>query len=803
MNKKALYSLFFFVLGTWATLFAFTAMGICNPHPGFPWDGDGGATYDYSRIPRLKWMGPGKPDTFQEYQLLREEKPFSIRSVYFSDRSPTGGLVQKAMILVNEGLYSSVQTKLIRYATDLEDDGYSVEVYTTSGGTPQELKTFIKDHSTDLVGCVFVGDLPAAWYELEVWGHEEFPCDLYYMDLDGRWIDNDSDGMWDGHTAGSGDQGPEIFIGHIDASMMTGNEAALTNQYLDKNHAYRHGEMFVPGFALTYTEDDWAIYTDIRTDIHYAYPSFQDIAAPNTNRDDYVDNRVPNADYEFVQLACHSGPTGHAFTRGGWAWNSEIKAAVPFAMFFNLFACSSLRFTVADFLGGSYIYNASQTSLSVIGSTKTGSMLVFWAFYQPFGAYETYGEAFRQWFNHLAPYNNDEKAWHFGMTIAGDPFLFKQESPTIKEVFPSYGTSEGGTEVTLTGSYFTNTQDTQVFFGGIAATDVAVLDGGTITCTTPPSPEAGFVDVIVVNSKGTGTLKNGYEYFFTLLEIYSVTPDRGPQQGGNLVTVAGDYFTDATYIFFGIVLAQDISCVDRYTITCLPPGGSGTVDVLAMEGGKYDILTGGYTYVEPPEISQIHPDYGHVLGGEPVTITGINFTTTEDTEVEFGGVPAPWINVIDPNTLEATTPPHPEGQVNVTVTNSYGTAALSNGFEYLDKPVLFFLGGDLTPGSPVAFRVKAPDRPNQNLCLLVNNQLGPTTFPNLGITIDLALAGLVIRYNSFGGSPSPDLNEAGERTCVVNVPSYPPGWIYWQVIVGTLSPPDLAVSNRVDLQIPD
>jgi hypothetical protein len=161
----------------------------------------------------------------------------------------------------------------------------------------------------------------------------------------------------------------------------------------------------------------------MRTDIQYAYPYFDDIPAPATNRDDYVDNRVPNPDYEFIQLACHSSATVHHFTRGGMATNSQIKAAVPHAMFYNLFCCSTLRYTTANFLGGAYIYDTSATSLGVIGSTKTGSMLVFWAFYQPFGAGECLGEAFRSWFNYLAPYNSDEIGWHYGMTITGDPFL--------------------------------------------------------------------------------------------------------------------------------------------------------------------------------------------------------------------------------------------------------------------------------------------------------------------------------------------------------------------------------------------
>jgi hypothetical protein len=404
------------------------------------WDGDGGHSADYSSIPRLRWTGPGEPGTYKDYLAARSQAPFRAELVHSGVSTgrdvPRGGArASKALVLVENGLYNGIQTNLAFYVADLQADGYAVEVHTITGGTYEDLKNFILNNQTDLVGCVFFGNLPAAWFEFDYWGAEEFPCDLYFMDLDGDWIDSDNDDKWDAHTAGTGDVGPEIFVGRIDASMMTGDEVTMTNDYLDKVIAYRNGGINVPAYGLTYTEDDWAVYMDMRTDIKFAYPDFDDVPAPATNAADYRDNRVPDPDYEFIQLCCHSSSTGHAFTRGGWVSNWDIIAAVPHAMFFNLFCCSSLRFTTQDFLGGAYIYNTSQTTLAVIGSTKTGSMLEFYAFYQPFGSFESFGESFRQWFNFLAPYSNDEIAWHYGMTIAGDPFLTMLE-PALVMSFP-------------------------------------------------------------------------------------------------------------------------------------------------------------------------------------------------------------------------------------------------------------------------------------------------------------------------------------------------------------------------------
>jgi len=320
----------------------------CQSAQASQWEGDGGYDADYSDIPRLRWTGPGSPGTYQEFLQGRQSVPFSAVQIYASRAMESQGQASKALVLVDDTLYGGIQTSLLRYVTDLETDGYTVEVHQIMGGTPSELKDFIIDDSIDLAGCAFVGDLPVAWYESEVWGHEEYPCDMFYMDLDGTWADNDLDGIYDDHGAGSGDEGPEIFIGHIDASMMSGDEVSIINEYLDKNHNYRMGGIYAPDYALSYTEDDWAVYMDMRTDIQYSYPDFDDIPAPDTNRDDYVDNRVPNPDYEFIQLCCHSSSTAHYFTRGGLAYNSDIKAAVPHAMFYNLFCCSTLRYTTAS-----------------------------------------------------------------------------------------------------------------------------------------------------------------------------------------------------------------------------------------------------------------------------------------------------------------------------------------------------------------------------------------------------------------------------------------------------------------------
>jgi len=393
--------------------------------------GDDGDLIDYSGIPLLRYVGEKPPGTYEAYMATRSKAPFSIRRVipgavaggFDTSRAAAGRII----VLVHAGIRPSIQTELTRYISDISARGYQVELFETSGGTAENLRAFLQTESADLAGCVFVGNIAAAWYEISndfnTYGYATFPMDLFFMDLDGTWIDADTDGRYDGHSAGSGDEGPEIFIGRIDTSMMTGNEIDMLRDYFDKNHDFWSGVLAAPYYGLTYTEDDWAGFSYFLNDIQYAYPAYEAIAAPATNGDDYIQNRVPGPQYEFIQLSCHSSPTVHGFTRGSWIYSSDVISSVPYALLYNLFCCSSSRYTETDYLGGAYIFNSSTTSLATIGSTKTGSMLVFSEFYQPMGQGKSFGQAFKEWFDTLAPYSFDEICWHFGMTISGDPLL--------------------------------------------------------------------------------------------------------------------------------------------------------------------------------------------------------------------------------------------------------------------------------------------------------------------------------------------------------------------------------------------
>lgn len=85
------------------------------------------------------------------------------------------------------------------------------------------------------------------------------------------------------------------------------------------------------------------------------------------------------------------------------------------------------------------------------------------------------------------------------------------DAPVILSVTPDKGHVTGGEHVIISGTGFTFTSDTTVYFGTTLAGDVSVLNSTTITCVTP-AYDPGTVDVTVENSNGSDILVNGFTF---------------------------------------------------------------------------------------------------------------------------------------------------------------------------------------------------------------------------------------------------------------------------------------------------
>lgn len=347
---------------------------------------------------------------------------------YTPEQYPNG----KVVIAVNSNLYPNVSSSINKYIDDIAAQGYFGIIHTISStGTPAQLRNYLMTVS-DIAGVVLVGNVPVAWYEHdEEWCgkdqpktcHAEWPCDLFFMDLNGTWSDNDNDDIYDSHT---GNTAPEIFLGRLASYTLTGSESTLVNDYFTKNHRFRTGQAGFATQGITFVDDDWDDFGKCSMDLHL------DIVENFTNQ-----NYTNAANYKnklkqriaWMQLCCHSWPGGHHFHKNdgnddaGYVFSLDIKDNNhPQSCFHNLFCCSSANFTENNYGAGWYTFGDSY-GLCTIGSSKTGSMLSFEYFYGALNEGLTIGEAMVGWWDAIQPIDAEDRRWHYGMTVIGDPLL--------------------------------------------------------------------------------------------------------------------------------------------------------------------------------------------------------------------------------------------------------------------------------------------------------------------------------------------------------------------------------------------
>jgi hypothetical protein len=118
-----------------------------------------------------------------------------------------------------------------------------------------------------------------------------------------------------------------------------------------------------------------------------------------------------------------------------------------------------------------------------------------------------------------------------------------QSDSTLGSINPNSGTTLGGTSVILTGTGLTGA--TTVFFDGLAALHVNVVNSTTVTAVSPVHV-AGPVDVSIATPVGRLTLANGYTYVATEVGQPSGGGTIACLQGGvnNLIAATTDNSTN-------------------------------------------------------------------------------------------------------------------------------------------------------------------------------------------------------------------------------------------------------------------
>jgi hypothetical protein len=380
--------------------------------------------------------------TFREYLDLRAEvvpAAFSVErkrrpsfppdEAYRDRKRPHLYRNGDLLVLVDKAVYNAVAASIDQYVLDVGRDGYWATIHVVQGGTPADVRSYIRRRGP--VGVLLVGSIAVPWFELDndFHGvHSEFPCDLYYMDTNGTWTDPDGDGKFSDHT---GNLNPEIWVGRIWTPTANGNDAALINDYFARNHRFRLGMLGHARSALAYPDDDWQGFGDCALDEQFSASSITVYTAPTVTDADLYKTEV-NSSRSWVHLCAHSSPHSHALRVG--ATDEHIHYTYfkdtnpPNAHFYNLFCCGPGKFTTANYLAGWYIFDktggGTNLGLAAIASAKSGSMLLFEDFYRPLGQGKCIGDAFVRWWRARGPdHDHGERRWFYGLVLLGDPTL--------------------------------------------------------------------------------------------------------------------------------------------------------------------------------------------------------------------------------------------------------------------------------------------------------------------------------------------------------------------------------------------
>jgi hypothetical protein len=192
------------------------------------------------------------------------------------------------------------------------------------------------------------------------------------------------------------------------------------------------------------------------------------------------------------------------------------------------------------------------------------------------------------------------------------------------------------------------------------------------------------------------------------------------------------------------------------TSTC----SNSPVEVSKMAGAKGigAGFTHSLTFGPPPVVTKLKPTKGPASGGTTVTITGTDLSGA--TAVTFGSTSASSFTVSSATAITAESPAEPAGRVDVTVTTTWGTSAISSADRFQVAPTV-------TGVSPNT-----------------GSSAGGAEVTVTGVGFAVGTTATVFR---FGSTKATSVNCASTTTCKVVAPAHEAGTVDVKATVNRVS----------------
>jgi hypothetical protein len=172
--------------------------------------------------------------------------------------------------------------------------------------------------------------------------------------------------------------------------------------------------------------------------------------------------------------------------------------------------------------------------------------------------------------------------------------------PSIVNVDPDRGSTQGGTDLVVTGTGFLAGSRVIIDQQVLKST---VIDQHTIATRTP-AHAPGVIEVAVIGPLGTSGNSRDFDYQSPPV-VTAISPESGEPAGGTAVRIFGTGFDDDTMVYFGDDLADCQSLklpvrVSDKEISGVAPPGSGRTNVWVFDADLgWSSLPGGYGWSAP------------------------------------------------------------------------------------------------------------------------------------------------------------------------------------------------------------
>lgn len=385
------------------------------------------------------------------------ERPRENAEIVKNETSNDYLINQTVAIFVDKDTLSQITSEIEQYRQDIENELQAKVVLisedwsTENKADPQiyDIKNKLEYlyENEGLVGAVFVGNIPMAWFDSQgaLDGEEtgDYVSDYWYMNLDGKFQDTDNDEMFNWKTNYHLEQEslPEIWVGRLKTPVGGAEGIALLKKYFDRNHKYRTKQLADNKKLLWFhtsalAEEDprvtggnletWYKETGALDSVKWSKAWDEENIDIVFDGDDNMTERLvratesylqklENNEYEFLAFSSHGTRHGHEYK----VTFDDIKKVKP-KIYFGIFAsCSLGDYSVQDYIGGWYLFggNGLVMFMRTVPSIATAPNIQSVYILVNGGGLNkgiTFGEAFK--------YQVGSEAWQ-ATSLLGDPTL--------------------------------------------------------------------------------------------------------------------------------------------------------------------------------------------------------------------------------------------------------------------------------------------------------------------------------------------------------------------------------------------